>query len=251
MGIPMKIIGRGLTATALRPYQADFDDTVIFASGVSDSRTTDPAQFDREYRLLYEALQTCLKHSRRIVYFSSGGAIYGPVETPRSEATPLFPGSLYGRHKLLCEALIRESTVSYMIVRLPNLVGGRQNKQQLIASLVHQALQGKATLFAQATRDLLDVDDFARLLMQLLQTLNTSETVVMASGQSIPVTDIFDAIQAALHTQADVTLVTKGDTQAFDIQKLRRLLGHDLGFSAGYAQRVVQKYAPLIAQSLP
>jgi nucleoside-diphosphate-sugar epimerase len=247
----MKIVGRGMIARALEVYQNQFDDVVIFASGIADSTTNDPLEFEREYRLLYETIRTCLLQKKRLVYFSSGGAIYGQTNAPRSEHTPLFPTTAYGRHKLLCEALIQQSTLAYLIVRLPNLVGARQNNGQLIPMLVHQALRGKATIFEHATRDLVDVEDFASILMRLLDVVKTSETIIIASGYSLSVTEIFDEIEAVLKTKAHIEYAAKGDKQLFNVEKLRQLLHNDLVFHPNYFKDVIQKYAAQIAKSLP
>jgi NDP-hexose 4-ketoreductase len=250
-GGAVKIIGRGLTASVLLPYQDKLDDVVFFASGVADSTIDNPGQFQREYELLYETLESCLRTGQRIVYFSSGGAIYGQYEGLRSEATPLFPVTAYGRHKLLCEAIVRESTLTYLIVRLPNLVGARQNKIQLIPALVHQVLRGEVTVYQHAVRDLLDAEDFATVLIRLLETVQSSETIVLASGFAVPVPQMVDVIQQALGSSACVNSVPKGDRQAFDVSKLNRLLDGQLPFHPDYYKQVLLKYATTLARYLP
>ncbi|GAB4307718.1 MAG: NAD-dependent epimerase/dehydratase family protein [Phototrophicales bacterium] len=248
----MKIIGRGLIANALFPYSDQLEDVVIFASGVADSTTTDSHEFEREYHLLYETITACLKSQKRIVYFSSGGTVYGNYEGIRSENTPLLPQTCYGRHKVLCEAIVRQSTLPYLIVRLPNLVGSMQNKTQLIPSLIHQARQGKVTLFQLATRDLVDVEDFAQIVVELLHNLSTSETIVLASGYSISIELIFDTIQEILNIPTQVELLPKGDNQQFSIDKLRSLIGDNhLPFHAEYYKQVITKYVDHIANLLP
>ena len=247
----MKIVGRGLIASALYPYQDVLDNIVVFASGVADSTITDTGEFEREYHLLYETIMSCLKSHKKIVYFSSGGTIYGHFEGIRDENVPLLPRTAYGRHKLLCEAIIRQSTLPYLILRLPNLIGMKQNKTQLIPALIHQARQGKVTLFQHATRDLVDVDDFAQIVIRLLKTLSTNETVILASGYSISIDMIFDVIQKELNLSAEIELLPRGDEQQFSVDKLARLLHNNLPFYPEYYQDVIKKYVHQIANSLP
>ena len=93
--------------------------------------------------------------------------------------------------------MIVNSGVNYLIVRLANLVGRTQNKSQLIPALVEQIKQGQVTVFAQAVRDLLDVDDFASILVWLLAADVMNDTLLVASGQSIAVGEIVRELEQA------------------------------------------------------
>lgn len=61
------IIGKGLIAKAF--LACDRDDTVFFASGVSNSTEKDTTAFSREEKMLSECLEKY--HDKRFVYFSS------------------------------------------------------------------------------------------------------------------------------------------------------------------------------------
>lgn len=240
----MKIIGNGMIARAFMPYQAQLEAVVIFASGVSNSSETDPAAYARECDLLIETLQSCKHDPSRIVYFSSGGTIYGNYAGLRDEKTPLYPRTPYGRQQLLCEALIKNSGAPYLITRLANLIGPGQNHTQLIPALVDQALAGHAHLFQHATRDLLDVEDFAPIVIRLLASLasDENETVIVASGISLPIAEIFSQIQSELGTTADISLLDRGDVQRFNIEKLQHQLAGQVHFDERYPAQVVRKY---------
>jgi UDP-glucose 4-epimerase len=63
----------------------------------------------------------------RIVFLSTGGAIYGETPVPASEvATVPQPKSDYGAHKYLAEKYLELSGVSYGIARLANVYGPGQ-----------------------------------------------------------------------------------------------------------------------------
>jgi NDP-hexose 4-ketoreductase len=238
----MKIIGRGMIAQSLHPYHDQAPDVVIFASGVANSLTSDQSAFEREYLLLADTLRFCRAQNSRIVYFSSGGAIYGPIDSLRNELTPTLPASKYGQHKLRCETMIIGAGVPYLILRLANLVGGGQNQSQLIPSLVQQVKNGRVTLFTRATRDLLDVEDFARFLLRLLETNPPNDLYVFASGQSTPVLKIAEEICSSLSLPAKFELVDGGDRQHFDVGKLNRILPEGMNFDADYFRSVLTKY---------
>lgn len=240
----MKIIGNGLIAQAIQPYAPQHDDVTIFASGVAISSEQRLSEYTRECDLLLSTIKHCLAEDRRIVYFSSGGTIYGSTDAPRREDMPLFPTTPYGRHQLLCEALVKQSGVRYMIARLANLVGPGQNSHQLIPALVQAAKTGNAKVFTHASRDLLDIEDFTRVLIAVLDALTASQnlTVTIASGQSIAVPDLFAAIQQELGTNATIKHIHKGDQQIFDITRLQNLLGDAIQFDANYPYTVLHRY---------
>ena len=127
-------------------------------------------------------------------------------------------------------------------MRLANLVGHAQNTSQLIPALVHQIEQGRVTLFARATRDLLDVDDFVRLLLGVLATQIANDKLVIASGCSVSVVDLVRELQCRLGLEAEIVLRDEGDQQRFDVSKLKRLLPDDVHFAPDYYQAVLAKY---------
>lgn len=240
----MEIIGHGMIAQSLAMYVDQLPEVVIFASGVANSLTADPLVYEREITLLYATLRNCRQHAKRFVYCSSGGAIYGPVQGPRDEMTPTFPTSVYGRHKLLCEDAILNSGAPYLILRLANLVGHRQNRFQLIPSLIHQIQGGQMTLFAEAARDLLDVEDFAQILVCLLEAHRQNDLIVLASSHSIPVVTIAEELQRLLGLQANYQIAAGGDVQRFNIDKIKQILPHCIDFEPDYYRGVLAKYAP-------
>ncbi|MBW7880383.1 MAG: NAD-dependent epimerase/dehydratase family protein, partial [Anaerolineae bacterium] len=173
-------------------------------------------------------------------YFSSGGTIYGPTPAVRDETTPLAPQSPYGQHKQRCEEIICESGVRYLIVRLANLVGSNQNPAQLLPALIQQVMNGHVRVQRFAHRDLLDVTDFASILDRLLAVTEFSDTVVLASGQSIAVPRLVETIQTILNVSAKIEVVDSGEPQQFSIDRLRSYLPN-ISFETDYPYRVIQR----------
>ena len=241
----MIVLGGGLIARGLRPYESRASDVTAFARGVADSATHDDRAYARECALLYEAIGQCLRERRKLIYFSGGGAVYGPFDGPKDERSPLFPATAYGRHQVTCEAIVRASGVRHLILRLPNVVGAPQNPMQLVPNLVLQALRGEATVYRDAARDLIDIADVARLAVHLAELVE-DETVVVATGRATPVVDIFAAIQRILGTSARVTVSPGGERQRFDARRLLRALP-EASFDDSYPTRLLERYVPLLA----
>jgi NDP-hexose 4-ketoreductase len=241
----MDILGGGLLARGLRSYETQAPDVTAFARGVADSATTDEREFARECELLYGAIERCLADRRKLLYFSGGGAVYGPFDGAKDERSPLYPRSAYGRHQVTCEAIIRASGVRHLILRLPNVVGAPQNPRQLVPNLVGQALRGHATVYRDAARDLIDIDDVARIAVRLAER-QEDDTIVVATGSPTPVVRIFAEIERILGTSAGVSVIPGGDSQRFTIDRLTRILP-DVRFDQAYPSRLLRRYVPELA----
>lgn len=100
------IVGNGDIASALNDRFA----AIFFASGVSNSQCTDPAEFEREKNKLNSYLLVNLAACRSVFYFSTISV--NLVNTP------------YTKHKKEMEALIRKGAKNYNIIRLGNISWG-------------------------------------------------------------------------------------------------------------------------------
>jgi UDP-glucose 4-epimerase len=89
---------------------------------------------------------------RKIIFASSGGAIYGEADTlPTPESHPPRPLSPYGIHKLLGEHYLRyyrhQHGLEYTALRYANVYGPRQSPEGeagVVAIFIRQLLDGKA-----------------------------------------------------------------------------------------------------------
>ena len=248
----MRIVGRGLIATAMAPFADRHADAVIFASGVSDSSCTDPASYERERALLRATIDEVRASGLRIVYFSSGGAAYGTWTGAASERTPTQPRSAYGLHKVATERLVFESGVPALILRLPNVVGDVGHWHQLIPSLVAQVVGGRVTVHRRAARDIVDAGDVGRMVDALLDVdlPERAAVVNLASGRSTDAADLVDMICGILGLSPRIELVDAGAAERFDVALLRRLLGVDAITGIDDPERVLARHVPTLARRL-
>lgn len=107
---------------------------------------------------------------RRLVYFSSGGTVYGdPVQLPVPETHPLHPISSYGVVKVAIENYLlmyqRLGQLDPLILRPSNPYGPRQSSaglQGVIAAFLGKAIRGEGVRIwgdGEIIRDYLHVDD--------------------------------------------------------------------------------------------
>jgi len=116
-------------------------------------------------------LHACAAHGvRRVVFASSGGAIYGDTDDlPTSEAHPLQPQSPYGTSKLCAEAYgdtyQRMRGLEFVALRYANVYGPRQDphgEAGVVAIFAQHLLRGERAVIngdGRQTRDYVYVDD--------------------------------------------------------------------------------------------
>ena len=245
--LEVRIIGSGLIARSLQPFADRHDDTVAFATGVSDSSCSDEKEFARECDLLNEALAQARSDQHRFIYFSGGGAIYGQWRRAAAESGPLEPRTPYGRHQLHCETIVRGADVPYLIARLPNVVGPAANPRQLVPSLVNQVLSGRVRVQRNAERDLIAVDDVGRVILPLLDAESHDEIVNVASGHSVPASVIVGEICRILAVQPKLAFEPNGERQRFLTDHLKELLGYDPFPDGDAYRRILRAYVPELA----
>lgn len=221
------IVGSGLIARAFEVF-ADDEDTVIFASGVSNSSETDPAAFARERALLLEHLQ---RDNARVVYFGSCNVVNPDQNSP------------YFQHKRAMEGLVVESNRG-IVLRLPQVVGRTRNPNTLTNYLRDCILQGRPlTLWAHAQRNLIDIDDVAAIGLHLLRQHDTPALVSIATPWSLAMPNLVALFEQVLGRRASVELVARGDAMHID-STLAEQVARDIGLDFGpdYPFRVIQKY---------
>jgi UDP-glucose 4-epimerase len=128
-------------------------------------------------RLLQAAVRSAV---RRVVFVSSGGAIYGDTEAvPTPESHPLLPASPYGAAKASGEAYLAAFATSYGLetaaLRPGNVYGPRQDPRGeagVIAIFTGMLLAGQTPLIngdGLQTRDYVFVGDLVEAALLLLQ----------------------------------------------------------------------------------
>src|SRR6185437_8034654 len=226
------IIGSGLLARASATHVRPRDETWIYAAGVSNSGCTDSGEFQRERRRLSEAIERGAG-ADAFVYFSTCS-----VSDPNSAA------SMYVKHKLAMESEVAGHP-RYVVVRLPQLAGRTPNPHTLLNYLHARISRSEAfAIWARATRNIIDVDDAAAIVAELLGDGSMRRvTVNVANAVSHPVREIVAAMEESIGKPAVTRTVDDGAGYAIDISAVEpyiRRLG--IAFDESYLRQVARKY---------
>jgi UDP-glucose 4-epimerase len=141
--------------------------------------------------------------SGRIVFVSSGGAVYGETERPATERTLPAPASYYGVHKLAAEGHVALSGLSYAIARPSNIYGPRQApglEGAVVASFLDQAgRDGTLRIHGDGkqTRDLVHVSDVVDALCRLAQEDMGPGVWNIGTGAAVSISELADLVESA------------------------------------------------------
>jgi hypothetical protein len=224
------IVGQGLLARAFAPGTGLAPGTVIFASGVSNSNTTEPAAFAREDALL----RTWLDHAPGdLVYFSSCGLATGDSAH-----------SVYMAHKRSMEALVLAHPRGH-VFRLPQVVGLTGNPNTLVNYLrAHILADEPFEVWQFAERNLIGVDDVRTLVVAMLaEGPHERGPTNVAALHSTPMVELVRLLEEHLGRKARFTLVPRGEPMVLDTGCVARVAGQ-IGLDLGetYAARVISTY---------
>lgn len=142
--------------------------------------------------------------ARKIVFSSTGGAMYGDVETPADENCRPNPKSPYGISKYSDEMYIRffgeEHNLEYTILRYANVYGPRQSvkgEAGVVAIFINNIMSGKECVlygFGNMIRDYIYVDDVVEANILSVNKGNKALYNV-GTGVKTSVKDLFDMIR--------------------------------------------------------
>jgi nucleoside-diphosphate-sugar epimerase len=141
--------------------------------------------------------------AQRLVFVSSGGAVYGETRRPVTERARPAPASYYGIHKLAAEGHVALAGLSHAIARPSNIYGPRQAaglEGAVVAAFVGQALDGGSFTIhgdGRQTRDLVHVTDVVEGLWVLGTGIDASGIWNVASGRNVSVLDLADTVERA------------------------------------------------------
>lgn len=176
---------------------------------------------------------------QKIIYASSGGAVYGdPQELPVKETHPIAPLSPYGASKYSAELYLRVFSAlygfRYIILRYSNVYGPRQDPKGeagVISIFAHKMLKGERPVIfgdGKQTRDFVFVKDVARANYLALR-YSKNGIFNIGSGKETSVREIFLALKKILKSDIEPEFgpAVPGEVRRIylDISKARQELG--------------------------
>lgn len=217
---------------------------IHLASGLIPSSNKD--DFNKEMNEIilptYSLLEYLSEKKIKIIYFSSGGTIYGKVQVNKILETHLLqPISYYGYGKLMIENYIqflnRTKNLSYLILRPSNVYGKYQrleSKQGFISVSIGKVLSGKPIEIwgdGETIRDYVNVQDVAILTRKLINMNINNEVINIGSGIGTSLNDIVSIVQKNINKEFKVEYKDSRsvdvDKMVLDITKLKSYINYE------------------------
>ena len=225
------VIGNGMVAKRFESYKTN-DDFIIFASGVSNSKTTESTAYNRETLCL---LKTIEKYKNKTLVYFSTCSLYDPGESD----------SPYVLHKRKLEEFIQKNVAYYYIFRVSNLVGKSSNPNTILNFYYsHMSNKINFDLWSNSSRNLIDTDDMYRIVDHLLmKEMYKNQIINIANPDSYNVKEIITALEIALGTKANYTSLPKGSRFLIDISLILPVIRElKINFSESYLSHLIKKY---------
>src|SRR5262249_18221141 len=187
---------------------------------------------------------------------STGGAIYGSVDEPAREGSPLLPVSAYGLAKRSAEVYLdgwnRIFATRHVALRFANVYGPRQSSALeggVVAIFLERLAAGEpTTIFGDGTitRDFVHVDDVVRAL--LLAAEHDGGVFNVGTGAETTIAELHRLCERAVGVDAPPTY---GPPRAGDAQHSVLDMTHataELGFTAsvGLAEGIAATHAATV-----
>ncbi len=225
------VIGNGMIANRFASYKDD-DDTIIFASGVSNSKETNEEHFLREVQLLNQTIKEYPE--KTLVYFSTC-----------SVADPDLASAPYVIHKKNTEEFIKKNVAKYYLFRISNLAGTSNNPYTLLNYFIFNILNNHPlTVWRNAFRNIIGIDDMYAIADYFLSTRKKINTTInIANPLNYPVPFIIKTVEEHLNKKAIASETERGDDYAIDVSLIEPLFKKlNILFGDTYLADLLKKY---------
>jgi len=168
----------------------------------------------------------------KIIFFSSGGAIYGSSNQNIDETYPLYPINYYGQSKLIIEKymlfLNSYKGLRYVILRPSNVYGKYQrieSEQGFIAVAAGKMISGNIIDIwgkGDAIRDYVNVSDVAKVVRNILEQDIENEIFNLGTGIGHTLLNIINILEEQLDIKANIEFK---DNRIIDLERITLNIG--------------------------
>jgi UDP-glucose 4-epimerase len=193
-------------------------DAVLHLAAQADVRASvERPDHDADVNILgtLRVLEAARRHGARIVFSSTGGAIYGECDRPAPETTERRPLAPYGTSKLCGEEYLatwnRLDGTSHVSLRLGNVYGPRQEPHgeagvvAIFMGLLNEGGTPKIYGDGRQTRDYVYVADVVRAMLAALGR-DAGGVFNIGTGAETSVLELYEAVQRVTGSRRDAAL---------------------------------------------
>lgn len=223
------IIGDGLIGG--RFSALSHDGVLIFASGVSNSKSSCSEDYAREISLVKKALTKYKGHL--FIYFSTYS-----IDDPDLRDTH------YVLHKQKVEEIISNSGGSYLIIRTSNIVGRNLYNPHTVLNFLYTKIKNEEAFecWSNAERNLLDIDHLYEMVQLVLASGIKNQVVYLVNPVCYTVPTIIQVFSSLLNKNPVFVSLPKGARFSFDTALSKRLFSKLNIDTRAYLEDIIIKY---------
>jgi len=162
----------------------------------------------------FDLLKILSVRNIKIIFFSSGGTVYGKETNTILESNKLKPINYYGYSKQIIENQIlflnRTKKLEYLILRPSNVYGKYQkinSNQGFIAVALGKILSGSVLEVwgdGESVRDYIDVVDVSNAIIKLIESNISNKIFNLASEKGVSVNEVIHLIEKKTNKKVNI-----------------------------------------------
>jgi UDP-glucose 4-epimerase len=187
-----------------------------------------------------ELLDLCVrKNVRRLIFASSGGTVYGPLDRPAREDDPCCPVCSHGIVKRTIEEYLglynRLTGLEYLVLRSGNAYGPAQtgkNYQGVIGAFLHRIVEGKPIDIwgdGSVVRDFIHIDDVARSFVAAVKYTGPEHVFNIGTGKGHSIKQVVELIESIIGHSVECSYLPQNSLDVpknvLDITRIRSEMG--------------------------
>jgi len=231
----MQIFGRGFIAKNLKKIKIQ-KKYIIYAAGVSNSNLKEKKKYNYEISRFKKFLKKMSKN-KTIIYISTFSANNKDLKN-----------DLYVKNKIIIENLIKRNSISFIIFRLPQIIGISKNKNTLTNAIYYFiSREKKFSIWKGSVRNLIDIDDLKSIIENYLKNNPPENTIInIYNPKFIKIEDLIKIFEKILNKKAKVETQVKKNKNV-NIKLLNKKNNLDKGYykdllSKNYYKNIIKKY---------
>lgn len=211
---------------SLAEHESLFRETDIIYHLVSTNTPTSSnkeiaSEITENISITISVLEQCVKfHTKKVVFLSSGGTVYGMVKGfPIDETCVTNPITTYGIQKLTIEKLLYLYNyvhgLDYAIIRLSNPYGPYQRpngRLGAVTTFTYKAMKGEeVVVYGDGTvvRDYIFISDAIAGIIKIAESDTYEKVYNLGSGKGISINELLEQIRKSINIDFPIKYIEK------------------------------------------
>lgn len=196
-------------------------DVLVYSASITAARKEKPEKYIIDNSLTASRMvHFCIVHHIKKIIYLSTDEIYGRLKTSKaSKESIMVEPNIYASTKYLAEKIIRDSGISYFILRLPAIVG-KQWGSTFLYQLMEKAKQNQDICIYNGDKEfnnVIEINDLVQFIVYLImeEKYDQSEIFVLGNEQIVKLSRIVEYVKELHHSTSQIVSVENENARWF------------------------------------